>query len=52
MNLRRCVVLSVLLVGVDIANDMATWGITTPEEYYGLYLAPEDLTPYLPYLNP
>ena len=39
-------------VGVDIANDMATWGITTLEEYYGLYLAPEDLTPYLPYLNP
>lgn len=39
-------------VGPEIAADMEAWGITTLEEYYGLYLAPEDLTPYLPYLNP
>ena len=39
-------------VGTDIANDMSIWGITTLEEYYGLYLQPEDLDPYLPYLQP
>ena len=31
---------------------MQALGITTLEEYYGLYLTPKELTPYLPYLAP
>lgn len=38
-------------VGKDVANDMKTKGVTTLEEYYGLYLNDADITPYLPYLR-
>jgi len=38
-------------VGVEIANDMAKKGVSTLEEYYGLYLKDEDLTPYLEHLK-
>ena len=38
-------------VGIDIANDMKAKGVTTLEEYYGMYLDPEDIDPYLPYLK-
>lgn len=38
-------------VGVDVATEMKQMGVTTLEEYYGLYLNDGDLTPYLPYLK-
>ena len=38
-------------VGVDIAKDIANKGITTLEEYYGMYLKAEDLDPYLEHLQ-
>jgi len=34
-----------------IAEDMKAKGVTTLEEYYGLYLNDGDITPYLPYLK-
>ncbi|MBQ6810623.1 MAG: D-alanyl-D-alanine carboxypeptidase family protein [Firmicutes bacterium] len=38
-------------VGKAIAEDMKAKGVTTLEEYYGLYLNPADIDPYLPYLK-
>lgn len=38
-------------VGKDIADDMKIKGVTTLEEYYGLYLNDGDINPYLPYLK-
>ncbi|MGI5874728.1 MAG: D-alanyl-D-alanine carboxypeptidase family protein [Bacillota bacterium] len=38
-------------VGKDVAAEMKRTGVTTLEEYYGLYLADEDITPYAPYLK-
>ena len=38
-------------VGVEIATEMRAMGVSTLEEYYGLYLKDADLTPYLPYLK-
>lgn len=38
-------------VGKEVATAMKNEGITTLEEYYGLYLNDKDLNPYLPYLK-
>lgn len=38
-------------VGVAVATEMKQMGVTTLEEYYGLYLSSADLNPYLPYLK-
>ena len=38
-------------VGVAVAAEMKKLGVTTLEEYYGLYLSDADLSPYLPYLK-
>jgi D-alanyl-D-alanine carboxypeptidase len=38
-------------VGLDVANDMKSLGVTTLEEYYGLYLTADQINPYLPYLK-
>lgn len=38
-------------VGEAVAKEMKVQGYATLEEYYGLYLADDDLTPYLPYLK-
>lgn len=38
-------------VGEEVAKEMRSQGYATLEEYYGLYLAEDDLNPYLPYLK-